>query len=125
MKSTLTPVDRIPSIHRSGRRVAVTGGDRRWPDGGTRVRVSVETLSGLRWEAAWPSDAGVRRATEELHAELRAERDGDAWRRVSGGRRSGVTCGGDTPGGEPRVSGTRGGHHVAARSTADGGLVTA
>jgi len=57
MKSTLTPVDRIPSIHRSGRRVAVTGGD--------------------------------------------------------------------TLGGEPRVSGTRGGHHVAARSTADGGLVTA
>jgi UDP-glucose 4-epimerase len=53
-----------------------TGGDRGWTGDVPRMRLSVEKLSGLGWEAAESSDDAVRRAAEELHAELRAERDG-------------------------------------------------
>ena len=53
-----------------------TGGDRGWAGDVPRMRLSVEKLSGLGWEAAESSDDAVRRAAEELHAELRAERDG-------------------------------------------------
>ena len=55
-----------------------TGGDRGWAGDVPRMRLSVEKLSGLGWEAAESSDDAVRRAAEELYAELRAERDDDA-----------------------------------------------
>jgi len=37
------------------------------------MRLSVEKLSGLGWEADSSSDDAVRRAAEELYAELQAE----------------------------------------------------
>jgi UDP-glucose 4-epimerase len=42
------------------------------------MRLSVEKLSGLGWEASASSDDAVRRATEELYAELRAGDGGGA-----------------------------------------------
>ncbi|RLM59450.1 NAD-dependent epimerase/dehydratase family protein [Halobellus sp. Atlit-31R] len=52
---------------------AYTGGDRGWEGDVPRMRLSVEKLAGLGWEADASSDDAVRRAAEELHAELRAE----------------------------------------------------
>jgi UDP-glucose 4-epimerase len=48
-----------------------TGGDRGWEGDVPRMRLSVEKLSGLGWEADDSSDDAVRRATEELYEELR------------------------------------------------------
>jgi UDP-glucose 4-epimerase len=53
-----------------------TGGDRGWAGDVPRMRLSVEKVSGLGWDASESSDDAVRRAAEELHGELRAERDG-------------------------------------------------
>ena len=53
-----------------------TGGDRGWAGDVPRMRLSVEKVSGLGWEASESSDDAVRRAAEALYAELRAERDG-------------------------------------------------
>jgi UDP-glucose 4-epimerase len=50
-----------------------TGGDRGWAGDVPRMRLSVEKLSGLGWEASESSDDAVRRAAEELYEELRAE----------------------------------------------------
>ncbi|MGQ4555881.1 NAD-dependent epimerase/dehydratase family protein [Halobellus sp. GM3] len=50
-----------------------TGGDRGWEGDVPRMRLSVEKLAGLGWEADSSSDDAVRRAAEELSAELRAE----------------------------------------------------
>ncbi|MGQ4557315.1 NAD-dependent epimerase/dehydratase family protein [Halobellus sp. GM3] len=47
-----------------------TGGDRGWEGDVPRMRLSVEKLSGLGWEAELSSDYVVRRAAEELYAEL-------------------------------------------------------
>jgi UDP-glucose 4-epimerase len=52
-----------------------TGGDRGWRGDVPRMRLSVEKLSALGWEATDSSEDALRRATEQLHAELRAERD--------------------------------------------------
>jgi UDP-glucose 4-epimerase len=54
-----------------------TGGDRGWEGDVPRMRLSVEKLSGLGWEADSSSDDAVRRAAEELYEELRAEHDAD------------------------------------------------
>ncbi|WP_049987024.1 NAD-dependent epimerase/dehydratase family protein [Halobellus rufus] len=50
-----------------------TGGDRGWEGDVPRMRLSVEKLSGLGWDADSSSDDAVRRAAEELYAELRTE----------------------------------------------------
>jgi len=53
-----------------------TGGDRGWTGDVPKMRLSIEKLSALGWEPSQSSDEAVRRATEELVAELRAERSG-------------------------------------------------
>ncbi|SFG05573.1 UDP-glucose 4-epimerase [Halopelagius inordinatus] len=50
-----------------------TGGDRGWTGDVPRMRLSVEKLSALGWEADGSSDDAIRRATRELAEELRAE----------------------------------------------------
>ncbi|MDS0293129.1 NAD-dependent epimerase/dehydratase family protein [Halogeometricum luteum] len=50
-----------------------TGGDRGWEGDVPRMRLSVEKLSALGWEADGSSDEAVRRAARELTEELRAE----------------------------------------------------
>ncbi|MFB6092106.1 MAG: NAD-dependent epimerase/dehydratase family protein [Haloquadratum sp.] len=47
-----------------------TGGDRGWEGDVPRMRLSVEKLAGLGWEADSSSDDAVRRAAEELYEEL-------------------------------------------------------
>ena len=54
-----------------------TGGDRGWKGDVPRMRLSVEKLSALGWTPPTPSDEAVRRATEQLYEELRAERAAD------------------------------------------------
>jgi UDP-glucose 4-epimerase len=56
---------------------AYTGGDRGWTGDVPRMRLSIEKLSALGWEPSIPSDDAVRRAAEQLTAELRAERADD------------------------------------------------
>jgi len=46
-----------------------TGGDRGWTGDVPRMRLSVEKLAALGWEASGSSDDAVRRATRELVAE--------------------------------------------------------
>ncbi|MDS0298497.1 NAD-dependent epimerase/dehydratase family protein [Halogeometricum sp. S1BR25-6] len=50
-----------------------TGGDRGWEGDVPRMRLSVEKLSALGWEADGSSDEAVRRAARELTEELRSE----------------------------------------------------
>jgi UDP-glucose 4-epimerase len=54
---------------------AYTGGDRGWTGDVPRMRLSIEKLSALGWEPSITSDEAVRKAAEQLTAELRAERD--------------------------------------------------
>ncbi|MGM0397957.1 MAG: NAD-dependent epimerase/dehydratase family protein [Halobacteriota archaeon] len=54
-----------------------TGGDRGWTGDVPKMRLATEKLSELGWEPTESSDDAVRRATEQLVAELRAERDRD------------------------------------------------
>ncbi|NHN42684.1 NAD-dependent epimerase/dehydratase family protein [Halorubellus sp. JP-L1] len=50
-----------------------TGGDRGWTGDVPKMRLSIEKLAALGWEPPHSSDESVRRATEELAEELRAE----------------------------------------------------
>jgi len=50
---------------------AYTGGDRGWTGDVPRMRLSIEKLAGLGWEPSQSSDEAVRRAAEQLAAELR------------------------------------------------------
>ncbi|ELZ82794.1 NAD-dependent epimerase/dehydratase family protein [Haloferax larsenii] len=50
-----------------------TGGDRGWTGDVPKMRLSIEKLSALGWEPTASSDDAVRRAAEELYAELQAE----------------------------------------------------
>ncbi|SEK59338.1 NAD-dependent epimerase/dehydratase family protein [Haloferax larsenii] len=52
-----------------------TGGDRGWTGDVPKMRLSIEKLSALGWEPTASSDDAVRRAAEELYAELQAERE--------------------------------------------------
>jgi UDP-glucose 4-epimerase len=51
------------------------GGDRGWSGDVPKMRLSIEKLSALGWEPSQSSDEAVRRAAEQLYAELRAESD--------------------------------------------------
>ncbi|WP_327052216.1 NAD-dependent epimerase/dehydratase family protein [Halomicrococcus gelatinilyticus] len=48
-----------------------TGGDRGWTGDVPKMRLSIEKLSALGWEPPTSSDDAVRRATRQLHEELR------------------------------------------------------
>lgn len=52
-----------------------TGGDRGWTGDVPKMRLSIEKLAALGWEPSQSSDEAVREATEQLAAELRAERE--------------------------------------------------
>ncbi|GGM73375.1 UDP-glucose 4-epimerase [Halarchaeum rubridurum] len=54
---------------------AYTGGDRGWTGDVPKMRLSIEKLAALGWSPSRSSDEAVREATEQLAAELRAERD--------------------------------------------------
>jgi len=54
---------------------AYTGGDRGWTGDVPKMRLSIEKLAALGWEPSQSSDEAVRKATEQLAAEIRAERD--------------------------------------------------
>jgi UDP-glucose 4-epimerase len=75
---TTTSVDRIAAIVADVLGVSpeheYTGGDRGWVGDVPRMRLSVEKLAALGFEAERQSDEAVRRATEQLAAEIRTER---------------------------------------------------
>lgn len=50
-----------------------TGGDRGWTGDVPKMRLDISKLTALGWTPTQSSDAAVRRATEQLAAELRAE----------------------------------------------------
>ena len=54
---------------------AYTGGDRGWTGDVPRMRLSIQKLSALGWVPTMESDDAVRKAAEQLYAELREERD--------------------------------------------------
>jgi UDP-glucose 4-epimerase len=51
-------------------RYEYTGGERGWTGDVPRMRLSIEKLAALGWEPSMESDEAVRRATEELVAEM-------------------------------------------------------
>jgi UDP-glucose 4-epimerase len=50
-----------------------TGGERGWTGDIPKMRLSVEKITALGWEASMESEAAVRRAAEEMYAELGGE----------------------------------------------------
>ncbi len=71
---TTTSVDRIAAIVADEMGVdpehSYTGGDRGWTGDVPKMRLSVEKLSALGWEASHSSDEAIRMATRELLEEL-------------------------------------------------------
>lgn len=71
---TTTSVDRIAEIVSAVLGVepefVYTGGDRGWTGDVPRMRLAIERLAALGWEPMLESDEAVRRAAEELAAEL-------------------------------------------------------
>ncbi|WP_436902690.1 NAD-dependent epimerase/dehydratase family protein [Halovenus halobia] len=71
---TTTSVDRIAAIVADEMGVdperSYTGGDRGWTGDVPKMRLSVEKLSALGWEATHSSDKAIRMATRELLEEL-------------------------------------------------------
>jgi UDP-glucose 4-epimerase len=74
---TTTSVDRIAAIVAEELGVdpthEYTGGDRGWVGDVPRMRLDIQKLTDLGFEPALESDAAVRRGTQELIPELRAE----------------------------------------------------
>ncbi|MFC4543283.1 NAD-dependent epimerase/dehydratase family protein [Halosolutus amylolyticus] len=74
---TTTSVDRIADIVSDVLDLdpdyEYTGGDRGWTGDVPRMRLSIEKLAAIGWEPALESDAAVRRAAEELAAEIDGE----------------------------------------------------
>ncbi|GGL43440.1 UDP-glucose 4-epimerase [Halarchaeum grantii] len=54
-----------------------TGGSRGWTGDVPKMRLSIEKLDALGWRPSQSSDEAVRKATEQLAAEIRGERDAD------------------------------------------------
>ncbi|QZA89036.1 NAD-dependent epimerase/dehydratase family protein [Salinarchaeum sp. IM2453] len=71
---TTTSVDRIAEIVSEEMQLAptfeYTGGNRGWKGDVPKMRLSIEKLSALGWTPAYESTQAVRRATQELYAEL-------------------------------------------------------
>jgi UDP-glucose 4-epimerase len=75
---TTTSVDRIAAIVADVLGVdpdhEYTGGDRGWVGDVPKMRLSIEKLSALGYEPSLSSDRAVRKAAEQLAAEIRRER---------------------------------------------------